>query len=87
MDKNYGINLCFSGSDLILKPETPAFVKEDQTLVLTCQSNDSGGLYVFYIFDEGNKTDYAFGGGSFKQCLTYTIKLLWNVILRKGHLY
>ncbi|XP_065928217.1 cell adhesion molecule DSCAM-like isoform X2 [Magallana gigas] len=61
------------GSELILKPETPAFVKKGQTLELTCQSNDPGGLYVFYTIDvEGRRISLGVGGGGFKSCLSHT---------------
>nr|XP_034334473.1 neural cell adhesion molecule 1 isoform X2 [Crassostrea gigas] len=61
------------GSELLLKPETPAFVKKGQTLELTCQSNDPGGLYVFYTIDvEGRRILLGVGGGSFKSCLSHT---------------
>lgn len=63
----------FVGSALILKPETPALVKEGHTLELTCQSNESGGIYVFNTIDvEGRRMSLGAGGGGFKLCVSST---------------
>lgn len=63
----------FVGFELILKPETPAFVKKGQTLELTCQSNESGGSYVFSTIDvEGRGVILGVGIGRFKSCVSYT---------------
>ncbi|XP_056009270.1 kin of IRRE-like protein 1 [Ostrea edulis] len=59
---------CF-GQDITLTPQSPATVREGHTLVLTCQSGQTSGLYqFFYTNSEGNKIAYAIGGGGFKSC-------------------
>ncbi|XP_056001680.1 hemicentin-1-like [Ostrea edulis] len=63
---------CF-GQDITLTPQSPATVREGQTLVLTCQSGQTSGLYTFsYINSEGNTIGYASGGGGFKSCTNNT---------------
>lgn len=69
----------FVGSELILKPETPAFVKKGQTLELTCQSKEPGGLYGFYMIDvEVRKPLLGIGGGGFKTCEAYTNQTIFE---------
>lgn len=78
------ILLCFLGSDLILEPETPAFVKKGQTLELTCQSNESGGVFGFFTFDmEGSRILLVIGGGVFNSCLSQTNKTLFECHLEE----
>ncbi|XP_056009268.1 hemicentin-1-like isoform X1 [Ostrea edulis] len=63
---------CF-GQDITLTPQSPATVREGQSLVLTCQSGQTSGVYrFFYTNSEGNKISYATGGGGFKSCLNST---------------
>ncbi|XP_056009617.1 cell adhesion molecule DSCAM-like isoform X3 [Ostrea edulis] len=61
------------GQDITLTPQNPAIVRKGQTLVLTCQSNQTSGLYTFfYINSEGNTILYAAVGGGFKSCSNNT---------------
>ncbi|XP_052709074.1 neural cell adhesion molecule 1-like isoform X1 [Crassostrea angulata] len=60
------------GFELILKPETPAFVKKGQTLELTCQSNVPVGIYYFYMIDvKGRMISLGAGGGAFRSCHSF----------------
>ncbi|XP_056009626.1 hemicentin-1-like isoform X3 [Ostrea edulis] len=61
------------GQDITLTPHSPATVREGQALVLTCQSNQTSGLYAFsYINNEGNRILYAAVGGGFQSCSNNT---------------
>lgn len=63
--------LWFVGFELILKPETPAFVKKGQTLKLTCQSKESGGIFGFFTFGvEGRRVTLGVGVWNFKECVS-----------------
>lgn len=76
--------LGFVGFELILKPETPAFVKKGQTLELTCQSKEPEGLFGYYMIDvEMRKTLLSIGGGGFKTCEAYTNQTIFECHFEK----
>ncbi|XP_048773500.2 uncharacterized protein LOC125678831 isoform X6 [Ostrea edulis] len=61
--------LMIESPELTIRPQTPATVREGETIVLTCQSNHSSGIYQFFTIDgQGNRVIYGTGGGSFKSC-------------------
>lgn len=60
-------------SQLVLNPENIATVEEGRPLTLTCQSNESSGIYrLFYIDAHGNRISYGSGGGAFLSCTSST---------------
>lgn len=53
-------------SELVLSPENIATVEEGRPFTLTCQSNETSGIYrLFYIDTHGNRITYGSGGGAF----------------------
>lgn len=69
----------FVGFELILKPETPAFVKKGQTLELSCQSKEPEGRYGYRMIDvEGRRTLLGYGGGGFKTCEAFTNQTIFE---------
>lgn len=73
LQRNY---ICISyhiGSELVLNPENKATVEEGRPLTLTCQSNETSGIYsLFYIDTHGNRINYGSGGGAFLSCTSST---------------
>lgn len=62
--------------NLILSPRPYAVVKEGRELVLTCQSNRSGGVYWFSTVDyHGSQSELGICQGDFKDCV-YNIELV-----------
>nr|XP_022293909.1 uncharacterized protein LOC111104321 isoform X1 [Crassostrea virginica] len=54
----------------MLFPETTAVVRQGQNLELTCHSNVSGGVYLFFTYDNAGKpVRYGIGGNDYKQCV------------------
>lgn len=46
---------------------------------LICQSNEPGGFYFFDTIDvEGRRITLGYGGGSFKQCVSYTNQTIFE---------
>lgn len=58
-------------SEIVLSPENIATVEKGQPL--TCQSNETSGIYSFFYHDAyGNRIKYGHGGGSFLLCTNST---------------